>query len=71
MSNTHFGFELTLIFFAAWGGDDDDDKEKPKTPSELAKAVVEFEGKIAAATLDLWVRFTHYPTWYLTYITLH
>ncbi|KIJ23039.1 hypothetical protein M422DRAFT_81961, partial [Sphaerobolus stellatus SS14] len=36
-----------------WGGDDDDKKPQYKTPAELAKAVVEFEGKIAIATLDL------------------
>lgn len=36
----------------AWG-DDDDETPTKKTPRELAESVVEFEGRIAEASLDL------------------
>ena len=41
-----------------WGDDDDDDgpKHDPKNATELAKLVVEFEWKLARASLDLSAR---------------
>jgi endothelin-converting enzyme len=44
-----------------WDGDDDDDKDdpghRPKNATELAEEVVEFEWKLARASLDLSARF--------------